>query len=189
MQSSPYRFNSKQLGPGRVLLPQWKLLFIMAVPLKCITFKTISHHTINGILESFYVWFLEMYHLKRLKYVCILKISASHRYWIIHNIISKTLFIQLTYNVTKNVRISSDTRTVVSCYVSTINCIISMLPGNRLECVCVLCLIGCICSLKNTLHHILINHPNHRFRDCMYYQMQQRHRGQQHCFLSMLRLV
>ena len=27
MQSSPYRSNSKQLGPGRMLLPQWKLLF------------------------------------------------------------------------------------------------------------------------------------------------------------------
>ena len=31
--------------------------------------------------------------------------------------------------------ISSDTRTIVSCYVSTITCIISMLPGKRLGCV------------------------------------------------------
>ena len=27
MQSSPYSSNSKQLGPGYMLLPHWKLLF------------------------------------------------------------------------------------------------------------------------------------------------------------------
>ena len=42
-----------------------------------------------------------MCHLKRLEYIYIPKISASHRYQIIlniHNIIAKTCFIQLTYN-------------------------------------------------------------------------------------------
>ena len=46
-----------------------------------------------------------MYHLKPLKYIYILKIAVSHRYQIIlsiHNIIAKTCFIQLTYNITQN---------------------------------------------------------------------------------------
>ena len=31
MQSSPYWSNSKQLGPGHMLLPHWKLLFSIAI--------------------------------------------------------------------------------------------------------------------------------------------------------------
>ena len=56
------------------------------------------------ILESILRLILEMCHRKRLKYDCILKISASHHYQIIlniDNIIAKTWFIQLTYKVTQ----------------------------------------------------------------------------------------
>ena len=30
MQASPYKSNSKQLGPGHKLLPHWKLLFCLS---------------------------------------------------------------------------------------------------------------------------------------------------------------
>ena len=33
IQSSPYWSNSKQPGPGRILIPHWKLLFIMGIPI------------------------------------------------------------------------------------------------------------------------------------------------------------
>ena len=72
---------------------------------------TIEVHHIKTLLhlnhlESILRLTLEMYNLKRLKYMCILKISASRRYQVIlniHNIIPKTWFIQLTYiyNVTQ----------------------------------------------------------------------------------------
>ena len=185
--------------------------------------------------------------------MCILEISTSHRHQIIlniHNIISKTWVIQLTYNSLKNVRISSDTRAVVSCYASIINCMISMLPGNRLEHGDVIkwrhfprnwpfvrgihrspvnsphkgqwhgaLILSLICAWinrwvnnceagdfrryraqydvivmmrarfvpnwlylsitkKNTLHHILINHTNHCFRNCT-------HWTRRHCLRNM----
>ena len=98
-----------------------------------------------------------MCHLKRLKYSCILRNSAVHHYQIIlniHNIVAKTWFIQLTYNVRHakiHVRISIAIleQLCLNCYVNTLNCIISILPGNRLECVRVFCLLEA-CPLEDS---------------------------------------